>query len=36
MAATSQAHEQRIVQVAKFLESRGHACVFNLQGGIDA
>lgn len=36
LAATSQAREQRIVQVAMFLESRGHANVFNLQGGIDA
>ncbi len=29
-------HGARSAQVAMFLESRGHANVFNLQGGIDA
>ncbi|TDN67008.1 rhodanese-like domain-containing protein [Paraburkholderia sp. BL10I2N1] len=29
-------HGARSAQVAMFLESRGHAKVFNLQGGIDA
>ncbi|EEA00368.1 hypothetical protein BH160DRAFT_4315 [Burkholderia sp. H160] len=36
LAATSQADEKRGTQVAMFLESRGYANLFNLQGGIDS